>query len=248
MRMAFSALVAIWAIAGTLIFGICLIPAFLVVACIPKPRRYLFGAPLLQLWARFITRVLFLCRPLVEGREHLSKQEGVLLISNHRSWLDPILLMDLACGYGVSKKQIYYFPIVGQFAALSGIIFFDRRRPIERARVIPTAVERIQLGLNISLYPEGTRTRDGRLRKRVFLRLIEACYPAGISVLPIALLGTEDVLPVGKFQVGLLKRPRVTFLQPIAPDGYEDARTFAQACWKAVEEGVVALGGQAAES
>ena len=247
MRLLFSAIVALWAIAGTLLFGVLLIPAFLVVACIPKPRRYLYGAPLLQVWARFLTRGLLLCRPVVNGLEHLPPEGGVLLISNHRSWMDPLLMLDLVRGYGVSKKQIYYFPIIGQFAALAGIIFFDRRRPIERARVVPTAIERMRLGLNISLYPEGTRTRDGRLRKRVFLRLIEACHPAGIRVLPIALMGTEEVIPVGRFQVGVLKRPELTFMAPIAPEGFDDPKTFAAACWQAVEDGVVALGGQPAE-
>lgn len=159
---------------------------------------------------RLMARVLF--RLQVTGQRHIPKTGGVLIAANHASYLDiPIL------GCGMPRRSSY----MGRLDLFSGPAAWLMRYmgwiPIRRERVdrggFDEAVRRLKAGEAVIIYPEGSRTEDGRLQpgKPGVGMLVEATR---CPVVPARLEGTYDVLPPGAKWIRL--RPiKVTFGEPM---------------------------------
>ena len=220
--------------------------AFCVVACtvvvilvglplllIPRAHRWKFG-----IWFNIALGTLFLrgfplfARVTKKGLENIPRDRGFLAIANHRAAADiPLILADTRA-HGISKKLVLYFPGMGQLGYLGGALFFHRRKPSERRRVLVQAIERMSGGQPLHVYPEGTRMRDGKPPK-VHLSLVEACHKAGIPILPVALVGTENMVPKDIFMKPF-RRVSVSYCPLVEPEGFEDPGDFARHCWAQV--------------
>ena len=130
------------------------------------------------------------------GREHVPREGGLLIAANHASYLDiPVL----GCGLPrraayLGRQDLFRWPILNCLMRSLGWI------PLRHDRVdrggLRTAVRLIKDGNSVVIYPEGTRSRDGRLgRGKPGLGVIVA--EAGCPVLPVYIGGTHEVLPVG---------------------------------------------------
>ena len=227
--------------------------AFCLVACIvvlilvglpllliPRPHRWKFG-----IWFNIALGTLFLrgfplfARISKKGLENIPRDRGFLAIVNHRAAADiPLILADTRA-HGISKKLVLFFPGMGQLGYLGGALFFHRRKPSERRRVLVQAIARIAEGQPLHVYPEGTRMKNGKPPK-VHLSLVEACHKAGIPVLPTALVGTENMVPTD-----ILMKPfcrvAVSYRPIVEPADFEDPRAFAEHCWAQVTEEVAVL-------
>lgn len=159
---------------------------------------------------RVAATVLFRLR--VSGQQHIPKTGGVLIAANHASYLDiPIL----GCGLtrrASSMGRMDLFPgPVGRLMRYLGWI------PISRERVdrggFEEAITRIRAGEAVVMYPEGSRTEDGRLQPgKPGVGMIVAA--TGCPVIPAYLEGTFDALPPGARWIRL--RPiRVTYGAPM---------------------------------
>lgn len=159
---------------------------------------------------RVAATVLFRLR--VSGQQHIPKTGGVLIAANHASYLDiPIL----GCGLtrrASSMGRMDLFPgPVGRLMRYLGWI------PIRRERVdrggFEEAITRIRAGEAVVMYPEGSRTEDGRLQPgKPGVGMIVAA--TGCPVIPAYLEGTFDALPPGARWIRL--RPiRVTYGAPM---------------------------------
>ena len=227
--------------------------AFCVVACsavvlvvglplmlIPRGHRWKYG-----IWFNIALGTLFLrgfplfARVSKKGMENIPRDRGFLAIVNHRAAADiPLILADTRA-HGISKKLVLYFPGMGQLGYLGGALFFHRRKPSERRRVLLQAIERIAGGQPLHVYPEGTRMRDGKPPK-VHLSLVEACYKAGLPVLPTALVGTENMVPTD-ILMKPFRRVRVSYRPLVNPADFENPRDFAEYCWAQVTDEVALL-------
>jgi 1-acyl-sn-glycerol-3-phosphate acyltransferase len=144
-----------------------------------------------------------LYRPVVEGWEHIPRTGAVIIAGNHISFADEIFTPLAA------RRQVFYFAKAEYFTGrgLRGramAAFFNGlgQVPVERgdtrsaAGVIDIGVEVLRDGRALGIYPEGTRSPDGRLYKfrtgvaRVALR-------SGAPVVPVGLVGTREVQPPG---------------------------------------------------
>ena len=141
-------------------------------------------------------RVFF--RLKVSGVENIPLSGGVIIAANHFSYLDIPLL-----SYGlnrpanfVGKKQLFTIPIVGTLLRLLGGI------PIDREKIDRSALREIMKKLNsgnvVVIYPEGTRSHDGRLQPGkpgvgFIVRM------SGKKVVPTAILGTDKAMPSGSW-------------------------------------------------
>ncbi len=153
--------------------------------------------------ARFFIGIisrLFL-RVRILGLENIPKNDGVIIAANHLSYLDIPLL-----GYSVyrmgrradfmGKKELFTVPILGSFLRLLGGFPIDRER-VDRA-ALREAVKRLRSGRIVVIYPEGRRSRDGRLQSGkpgigIIVRM------SGKKVIPVAIQGTDKAMPVGKW-------------------------------------------------
>ncbi|TWP33966.1 lysophospholipid acyltransferase family protein [Leekyejoonella antrihumi] len=143
-------------------------------------------------------------RPKVSGRHHIPRTGGVILASNHRSFVDSVVIPMVAPRPVFFLAKADYFNGPGLKGALSRAWFTSMGMiPVERddsrAAVdsLDTALEVLRRGDAFGIYPEGTRSRDGRLyRGRTGAAYL--ALTAGVPVVPVGLTGTEQVQPVGQ--------------------------------------------------
>jgi len=150
-----------------------------------------------------------LWRPTVQGRENIPRTGGVILASNHRSFIDSFLIPMTAPRpvYFLAKSD--YFTGNGVKGALNrawftGMGMIPVERDDSRAAVdsLDTALEVLRRGDAFGIYPEGTRSRDGRLyRGRTGAAYL--ALTAKVPVVPVGLQGTQNVQPVGESRLHL---------------------------------------------
>ncbi len=179
-------------------------------------------------------RLGFLSRTDVCGRENIPFGSPYMVVSNHRSWVDPILHSCYGRAQGLSKAEIALLPVIGFYAYLTGAVFFDRKSPAARKRAFHEVLMLMHGGGAVHVFPEGTRTRDGAIRQNVHLRLVEACWGDGVPVVPAAVMHTERTMPVSPPIIVPFQRHSVHYLPPVMPADYPDGEAFARAVWDAV--------------
>lgn len=141
-------------------------------------------------------------RVSVSGLEHLGEARNVMLMANHASMLDPCVLLEaIPADFKVLVKQeLFKVPFLGTAMRGAGLIPVDRANR-ERARAsIAKAVESLRSGNCFLVFPEGTRSRTGELgelKKGVFIAAVEA----GSRIVPVAVKGTRELLPKGRFSI-----------------------------------------------
>ena len=176
--------------------------------------------------ARFVIRPLFwlLFRPRVTGREHVPLTGPVILASNHLSFIDSIAIPTMAPRRVAYLAKAEYFTGSGVAGWLSKALFTALGAlPVERQThraaqaALDTALAVLTAGGAFGIYPEGTRSRDGRLARGktgvAWLALTADC-----PVVPVGVAGTDKAQPVG----ARWPRPHrisVTFGEPLTfPD------------------------------
>lgn len=142
-----------------------------------------------------------------------------IFVMNHQS------MLDIACAFAaipvdlrfVAKSVLRHVPFVGWYMWMTGMIFVDRSRGVRALRNLARAAAQIREGASILVFPEGTRSKDGRIlpfKRGPFLMALEA----GVPVVPVAIEGSGRVLPPGSLRL----RPgevRLALGQPIATAG-----------------------------
>jgi 1-acyl-sn-glycerol-3-phosphate acyltransferase len=183
------------------------------------PRR---GTRVFYVLARFVLRPLFwlVFRPRVTGREHVPLSGPVILASNHLSFIDSIAIPLMAPRKVSYLAKAEYFTTPGLGGRVSKMLFTALGAlPVERETsraaqaALDTALSVLKDGGAFGIYPEGTRSRDGRLARGktgvAWLALTADC-----PVLPVAVAGTDRVQPVGA-RWPRPHRVSVTFGEPL---------------------------------
>lgn len=238
----FGALALTLGVVSALLVGTTAVLPFVV---LPRGRRERYTIVGAAAWAWFTVRVLLLARPRIEWEAPLPVGQGALVVCNHRSWVDPLVLMYVTRASALSKEAILWIPFVGLYGWLAGSVFFARGNPAQRARARREVMRLVRAGSRIQLFPEGTRSRDGRLIERVHLVLIHDCFEAGLPVVPCAVYGTERPLPPGRM-VAFPGQPfDVSIGRALWPRDYPDASAFADAVWADVKARVARLAWEA---
>ncbi|NCO56618.1 MAG: 1-acyl-sn-glycerol-3-phosphate acyltransferase [Nitrospirae bacterium CG18_big_fil_WC_8_21_14_2_50_70_55] len=173
-----------------------------------------------KIGGRLVMRAFLRLR--VEGREHLPTRGGVILATNHVSNLDPPVV---GCQIhrphaAPAKQELFVHPIRGAILRQWGGIPIDRSHPSHQ--VMEELVAWLNHGDVLLIFPEGTRSTDGRLRR--FQRGVALLsLAARVPVVPGYVHGTRQSMPPGS----LLPRPaRVTvaFGPPLWPDEFTNLR------------------------
>jgi 1-acyl-sn-glycerol-3-phosphate acyltransferase len=110
----------------------------------------------------------------------------VLLVANHVSWLDIVVLGSTLPVVFVAKAEIRDWPLVGWLAALAGTLFIRRGGKHAAETVAQAMTEALRAGVSVAVFPEGTTT-DGRQVRRFHPRLLAAAQSAGVPVQPAAI-------------------------------------------------------------
>jgi len=197
-------------------------------------------------WAPGLLRIAGV-RLEVEGRERVDFRQPHLFAANHLSWIDvPSLFSALPTPLlFLGKRQLARVPFLGWYMAATGMVFIDRGRGTGAARGVAQAAARLRAGRSVLTFPEGTRER-GRGLQPFKSAGFSAAIETGVPVVPVALEGSDRVLPAGGFRA----RPgviRVRLGEPIPTAGLaRDDRDDRAALARRVEERVRELLGPAA--
>lgn len=157
----------------------------------------------------------------VVGRENLPVGRSCIFMSNHVSNLDPPVLMPSLPGRSsiLLKKSLMKIPVLGTAMGMAKFVPVERGHKVEAAKAsIAAAAGALRSGLNMIVFPEGTRSKDGRLaafKKGPFFLAQET----GAPIVPIAISGTQHMMRKGSFAItpGVA---RVEFLKVIEPGDY----------------------------
>jgi 1-acyl-sn-glycerol-3-phosphate acyltransferase len=152
-------------------------------------------------------------RPTIIGRENLPATGGVVVASNHLSFIDSIVISMLARRPVSFLAKEEYFTGTGVKGAISRSFFTSVGAiPVKRGagqaaqEALDAGLAKIQAGEAFSIYPEGTRSRDGRLY-RGKTGVAWLALTAGVLVVPVALTGTQNLQPVGSKRI---RRAKIT--------------------------------------
>jgi 1-acyl-sn-glycerol-3-phosphate acyltransferase len=141
-----------------------------------------------------------------------------VVVSNHASNADPFLLSHLPWDMRwIAKEELFRIPVVGWLLKASGDIAVRRGDVDSARRMLDEAKQTLERGLSVMIFPEGTRSRDGKLQRfkdGAFKLAIEAQVP----ILPIAIEGTRDCLRKGSMGLGEANA-HATILEPIPTHG-----------------------------
>ena len=173
----------------------------------------------------------------IEGMENMPVGRACILMSNHVSNLDPPILMPAipVRSSVLLKKELMKIPILGPAMRLAKFVPVERGSRKESAQaMVAAAAGALASGLPIAVFPEGTRSLDGRLSKfkkgPFFL-----AQQTGAPIVPVAISGTEKMLKKGSAWItpGVA---RVRMLKVIEPADYASRDELMEAVHRAIAE------------
>jgi 1-acyl-sn-glycerol-3-phosphate acyltransferase len=142
-------------------------------------------------------------RPRVTGREHVPATGGAILACNHLSFSDQLFLPSVLPRKVYYLAKVEYFSAPGPLGALRsalarglGQIPLDRSGGRASLVALDAALPVLRAGELVGIFPEGTRSPDGRLY-RGRTGVAKLALDAGVPVIPVGILGTDRVQPIG---------------------------------------------------
>ena len=191
-------------------------------------------------------------RPRVEGQHHVPSTGPVIVASNHLSFFDSVVIPVVVPRKVVFLAKSDYFTGGGVKGTLQrwwfegiGMLPVDRDDRKAAIASLDTALEVLGRGEAFGIYPEGTRSRDGRLY-RGRTGVAHLALTAGVPVVPVGLTGTEKLQPVGS-NLPRVVPIEVTFGPPVEVAGRFDGVSLGRARREVTDEimaAIAALTGQ----
>lgn len=188
-----------------------------------------WGYQIPRLWAKLFC-ILSLVKVEVHGRENISKGQSYVFVANHQGAYDIFAIYGYL-GHNfrwMMKKSLEKIPLVGYSCRVSGHIFVDNRTPGAIRQTMETAEKRLSGGMSVVVFPEGSRTPDGRMKrfKRGAYILAEEFH---LPVVPLTIDGAYSVMP----RTAVLPhwgKIILTIHKPILPgaDGHDTATLIEQ--------------------
>jgi len=166
-------------------------------------------------------------RPWVEGLENVQQEGPAILASNHLSFSDSFFMPVMVPRRVTFLAKAEYFTTPGlrgwasrAFFAGAGQVPIDRDDPDAARAALTTGVRVLREGKLLGIYPEGTRSPDGRLY-RGKTGVARMALEAGVPVIPCVMVNTDKIQPTGRRFPRLRPRPGVRFGKPLDFSRYE---------------------------
>jgi len=165
-----------------------------------------------------ILKLIF--RPQVEGREYVPAEGPAIIASNHLSFSDSIFMPLMVKRPVTFVAKAEYFTgkglkgwLVKMFFVGTGCIPVDRSGGRAAQAAIETGMRVLREGKLFGIYPEGTRSPDGRLY-RGKTGVARMALESGAPVIPVAMLNSDKIQPTGQIRPNLI-RPKIVFGAPL---------------------------------
>jgi 1-acyl-sn-glycerol-3-phosphate acyltransferase len=166
----------------------------------------------------------------IEGREKAIKGTTYVIISNHQSLLDILLINCLRFKFKwISKIENFNVPVIGWYLKMAKYITVDRGNEESKLEMLEKTYNCLKKGISIMIFPEGTRSLNneiGFFKRGAFQMALEANVP----ILPVLIDGTGGILPKHGLIFGSGHQIRIKVLDPINPAtfGTDNPENLAQ--------------------
>jgi 1-acyl-sn-glycerol-3-phosphate acyltransferase len=167
---------------------------------------------ILQSWSAALLTIMHV-RISTSGAESLPDVSGGLVVANHISWLDVIVLNSILPLRFVAKSEVRRWPVIGWLCAQAQTLFIARHKRSDTAHTNRKMVEALQQGNCMALFPEGTTT-DGSQVKHFHASLLQPAIEAQTRIYPVAI------------------RYHDTNGNPNTDAAYIDEMSFIESLWK----------------
>ncbi|WP_431964736.1 lysophospholipid acyltransferase family protein [Actinacidiphila sp. bgisy160] len=204
--------------------------------------KYVILGPLL--------RVLF--RPRIEGMENIPEEGAAIVAGNHLSFSDHFLMPAILPRRITFLAKAEYFTGTGLKGRLTAAFFHSIGQiPVDRSggkageSAIREGMKVLAKGELLGIYPEGTRSHDGRLYKGK-VGVATMAIRAGVPVVPCAMIGTYEIQPAGR-RLPRIKPVRIRFGEPLEFsrfEGMDNERYVVRSATDEIMYAILALSGQ----
>lgn len=212
-----SAIHTLFIFAWVILSTICLGLTVIVIAMFSKGGNV--AHQVARLWARSILLVSRV-QVEIEGLEHIPQGRSCIIMPNHQSNFDiPVLLGRLPVQFRwLAKQELFKIPIFGRGMRGCGYISIDRSNRKRAFASLKEAARKIREGVSVLIFPEGTRSEDGKIRsfkKGGFVLAVDA----GVPIVPVVIFGTRSIMPKGRLMIKS-RGVRMQLLAPIDSSDY----------------------------
>ena len=157
----------------------------------------------------------------IEGREKAVKGTTYVIISNHQSVLDILLLNCIRYKFKwISKIENINFPVIGWYLKMADYIIVDRENEESKTRMLEKSYDCLKRGISIMIFPEGTRSLNneiGFFKRGAFQLVLQADVP----ILPVLIDGSGGILPKHGLIFGNGHNIRIRVLDPVFPATFD---------------------------
>lgn len=165
----------------------------------------------------------------ISGRTDINDRHPYVMVCNHQSQADIPLISNLPWEMKwVAKKELFSVPLVGWMMSLAGDIAVDRSARNRRQATFKQARFYLQRRCSVFFFPEGTRSRNGKLNSFAY-GAFELAISEGIPILPLVIEGTQNTLPKQSWKFGKARHIKLKVLDPMDTTDYsrEDIKEVA---------------------
>lgn len=187
---------------------------------LPFDRDRMITHRMLMYQSFIISHLLPIWKINTEGRNKAIRGTTYVIISNHQSILDILLINCLRYRFKwVSKIENNRVPVLGWYLKMADYLTVDRDDKESKEKMVEEAFACLKKGISIMLFPEGTRSADGQIGffKRGAFQL---AISARISILPVLIDGSGNVLPKHGFIFGGFHNITIRVLDPVPPESF----------------------------
>lgn len=198
--------------------------AFLVIIWLPllafrrlidtDPACYSTGR-LFRLLGKTISRINPNWDITISGNTDINDRNPYVMVCNHLSQADIPLISNLPWEMKwVAKKELFNVPVSGWMMRLAGDICVDRKAVMRKRSTLKQGTGYLQKNCSVIFFPEGTRSRSGKLNKFT-IGAFELAIKNQVPILPLVIDGTQECLPKKSWKFGIAKDIRLKVLEPV---------------------------------
>lgn len=196
------------------------IPVFLWITTVIFDRRRYILHQFTCRWSDIILGINPYWKVRVEGRHKIDPAQVYVMVSNHQSGLDILVLFKLHRHFKwVAKKGLFQIPFIGWNMALNGYIAIERSRGRSKLQMMDQAAASIEEGNSVMLFPEGTRSPDGSLqmyKTGAFRLALETHSP----IVPVVIKNTHRAIKKGGLMIHKNDQIKLVVLDPIPYESF----------------------------
>src|SRR4051812_6571755 len=157
----------------------------------------------------------------VEHRDRVPRDGGVIVASNHISFFDSVALLQSIPrrAFFIGKAEYLHSWTTRRLFPAMGLIPIEREQARKALAALEVAASVLTRGDVLTIYPEGTRSRDGLLHKG-HTGVAQLALMSGAPIVPVGLVGTDHIQPIGCRMPRPFRRAVVRFGEPLDPTAY----------------------------